>query len=190
MSFCFTAWMSKTFGKFTGKLSLPMKSYAPTERELSFFRGNKNYILLTRRDKIFSNLFIKGYWKHVARSTDYGVIVEAISKGVTKRSVFERLRASSDYVVIRTKFTDKTDEVAVSDEIEDYIGEKYDWEYQGDNDDLYCSELIWQGYMDAIGEFPIGPRRVGCQDIILPNAFDNSKYFELIVSSETLRDTL
>jgi len=174
---CYRAFLSKTFGKIISKINFPIKDSDITDKEIQFFSDNKGMILLTRRNWAFANLFIKGYWKHAARITDFNTIVEATGRGVIRNSVFERLRKSSNYKIVRPKNTSQVEEDAVSSKIEEYIGKEYDWSYDGDNDAFYCSELIYIGYMIILNDFPVEPKSEGCQEVLNPDELSNEKHF-------------
>lgn len=55
------------------------------------------------------------------------------------------------YVVKRLRDTNGVDFKLVKREVEKHLGKDYDWLFEWSDKKIYCSELVWKAYKNAVG---------------------------------------
>lgn len=137
-------------------------------------------ILLSREDLKTINLFIPGFWSHVAIYAGEGkfkeTVVEAIGKGVVQTPLVQWILQKDHIAILR--FTDATLEhglkaakFALAQE-----GKPYDYQVSPGTQAWYCAELAWGAYKNAMGQCPLKPNIVlGVPSITPQSYWDNTK---------------
>lgn len=122
-------------------------------------------ILLTRTHGEFGNLFIPGMWKHVGIVGFEGDVIEAITVGVTSSHLFDFLKKRDIVRLVRpqTLQSVRTDAALAALRL---VGSRYDFEFQSDDEEFYCSELVSTAYKMA------GQEIIGTRSRILPSELD------------------
>jgi len=103
-------------------------------------------IIYRRYKHYVGSMAVPGYWSHVALyvGEPYNVI-HAVGGGVSSADILTFMRTDS---LALMRCTDKS---LIPGAIE-YAKKKleaqtpYDWDFRAENDALYCSELIWEGF--------------------------------------------
>ena len=114
-------------------------------------------IILTRRNGFVSNLFIPGYWTHSAlyigpeaeaNFTNDPCVIEALSEGVTLRTLEESLQANA-FIIFRPIVLKEDIDLAIENAFSQ-IGKPYDYDFDfSTHDKLSCTELIYRSYEHA-----------------------------------------
>jgi len=107
-------------------------------------------IILSRRNYEFSNLMIRGYWKHAAICIDETRVAEAVFEGARIREIVDVIRGSDDFKLIRPGFGDSTVCHEASKYAERMVGVPYNVLFKPDANSLYCSELVLNAYEKAM----------------------------------------
>ena len=94
--------------------------------------------LVRRFDGYLSTFFIPGFWTHVGMYYDNSAI-HSIGDGVLKEHVLNFCRTDS-IAILRVK--DKNLIPKAIQKAETCIGIDYDFEFETDNEDLYCTEFM------------------------------------------------
>lgn len=141
----------------------------PRTGDLVFFKasqGNEFEDAINSATSDESTAFI-----HVAIievSNDSLFLIQAETEGVTRR-LWDSSAEKAAYSIMRLR----TSESLVSEAVErakTFIGQPYDWYYLPDNDAMYCSELVYESYLDNSGEhiFPAKPMNFRAADGSMP----------------------
>lgn len=105
-------------------------------------------ILLSRTRGELGNLFIKGYWKHAAIVKDADTVVEAVTKGVVITHMFDFLRTKDSVALLRASIPEDVRK-QIADEAISFVGCDYDFEFQKNDPEYYCSELVRTCYSNS-----------------------------------------
>lgn len=101
-------------------------------------------------------------------------VIEAHPKGVICRPFGEFLEDATDINgqkgITVMRLTRPIDLMAAIDRAKAHIGQPYDWSYLPDNQKTYCSELVYECYLNAEGEpvFEASPMRFRDADGKIP----------------------
>ncbi len=98
-------------------------------------------------------------WSHcgiVARDEQGRWIVYEALNGVEATPLRQFLWRSRDdrYAIYRWQDRYQSQMPAVLKQVRSHLGKPYDIRYRMENDEIYCSELIYQAFRDATGEEP------------------------------------
>ncbi len=146
-------------------------------------------VISTRTRGELSNLFIPGFWGHVAIYDGNGKVIEATTHGVVETSLAWFLFGKDYCAVSRPNFmTDEQKWLAV-DFCSRQIGKPYDFSINTSNiDKFYCSEIIYHAFKFVLGQSPFKLRVILGQETIAPSDFyDASKLFYKIYLSKSAR---
>lgn len=101
-------------------------------------------------------------------SNDSLFLIQAETEGVTRR-LWDRSTEKAAYSIMRLRFS-KPLAVKAVERAKAFIGQPYDWYYLPDNDAMYCSELVYESYLDNNGEhlFPAKPMNFRAADGSMP----------------------
>lgn len=101
-------------------------------------------------------------------SNDSLFLIQAETEGVTRR-LWDRSAEKAAYSIMRLRFS-KPLAVRAVERAKTFIGQPYDWYYLPDNDAMYCSELVYESYLDNSGEhiFPAKPMNFRAADGSMP----------------------
>jgi len=131
-------------------------------------------ILARRYDGYMSTWFIPGFWSHVGLYYGDNVTHAAGNKGVYKEDVLTFCRTDS-IAILRPK-----DQTLMSEAIrkaEMYLGVAYDFEFESDNENVYCSEFTDVCYSHMFNDdYTV----VAGQRLVTPDGVFNSSKVELI----------
>jgi hypothetical protein len=103
-------------------------------------------VILVHKDYELTNFFIKGYWTHAGFVISDEFIVEAISKGVIKKSLDEFISRVDDFIILEPGFCDFTVMEKASEYVQMVIGYPYNFTFRSRYDSYYCSELVYRAY--------------------------------------------
>jgi uncharacterized protein YycO len=127
---------------FFGLIYLPYKRKVTVD-ELSKIVGCQNCIILTLRKYCLTNLFIKGKYKHAAiLNKNQSCVVESTTHGVRVTGIKEFLSTKHEYLIIKPSNYLASEMNQVESEMVKYIGHPYDWLFDMNSNNLYCSELV------------------------------------------------
>lgn len=151
--------------------------------ELEFVhRGNLHgYLMCTFTPWQLGNLFIGGPYTHVELMIGSGKAIGGLTSGVTERKIIDILPKVGRYCILRPKFaTDAERQLAVDRAIElKNRGLEYDFGFDRDNDQIYCSEVPQEGYIEHL------KGRYG--GIIRPTEFYNDlEFWEVVFSVDVV----
>jgi hypothetical protein len=114
-------------------------------------------IILTRRNGYISNYFIPGYWTHsalyigtteVMYDKNQPFVIEALSEGITCRSIEESLQVDA-FIVLRPLISKLEIEKAIKI-AKNHLGKPYDFDFDFNTlDKVGCTELIFRSYRHA-----------------------------------------
>lgn len=107
-------------------------------------------VLVERINWNLTNPFIEGFWKHAAivASSDRHVI-EAVGTGVRKVPLNQWI-LSKDYCLHLRPRCSPREMIEAAVEGESYVGSPYDFLFESDNKEFYCSELVRQVYRTSM----------------------------------------
>ncbi|MGJ8672949.1 YiiX/YebB-like N1pC/P60 family cysteine hydrolase [Rubritalea sp.] len=123
-------------------------------------------VIVTRHDEALSNLFLPGYWPHVAlyvgsveQRKEMGInpvgeeganVVEAKKDGVKLRAHTETLAVDA-FVILRPQLDSETIAKAVRSALS-HVGKRYDFVFDfRQSDRLACTELVYRAYQAGAG---------------------------------------
>ena len=131
-------------------------------------------VILSHKDYELTNLFIRGYWTHAAMVISEDSVVEAVSKGVIKKSLIEFISTLDDFRIIMPRHCDQGEMIKASEFVQKVVGYPYNFTFRSRKDSYYCSELIYRAYLAALKDakaqnhFPSGFRDLDDGSIIIP----------------------
>lgn len=97
-----------------------------------------------------SNLLIPGEMKHGAIYVGDGMVVEALGHGVVETDLIDFM-LSKDHIKLYTpQFCEPEQGVLAAQWARSQIGTPYDYEFQSNNKALYCFELTFAAYQEAL----------------------------------------
>ncbi|MBP6977519.1 MAG: YiiX/YebB-like N1pC/P60 family cysteine hydrolase [Bacteroidales bacterium] len=111
-------------------------------------------IILSHKEFEFTNLFIRGYWKHSAIIMDHDMLIEATGKGVALKRIDEFIMEVDDYVILRPTFCDSELMEETCRYVRRVIGYPYNYAFLHGIRAFYCSELIYWAYRLACHHLP------------------------------------
>ena len=145
-------------------------------------------VILSHKEFEFTNLFIRGYWKHSALIMDDDMLIEATGKGVWLKRIEEFITEVDDYVILRPTFCDTVLMEETCRYVRRVVGYPYNYTFLHGMKAFYCSELIYWAYRLACHHLPQKQemeRRVRGR-ILNPQAiFESKDTWETVVGMET-----
>jgi len=104
-------------------------------------------IILCKSNGYLSNLFI-GKYTHVGIYAAHDTVVEATPKGgVLKTDLIDFSLKRDKVLILRPNFlTEPVERIEIQDRLYEQVGKDYDFSFQADIKDFYCSELALYAY--------------------------------------------
>lgn len=178
----------KSFIRFFAKLKFPHKpkvTQSEIEKALDILEAGD--LILTKTNWQLSNLFILGRWKHVAMvDNDCLHVIEAVDPVVRRIAIAEMLKNKDSFCISRKININKETRETMPIILRQLIGKEYDFEFDFNPDDFYCSELILAAYL-ATTRKEITAKLFWIKHffgIVLPDSFANIYAFEIIFQSK------
>jgi hypothetical protein len=127
-------------------------------------------VLLRRYDHYFGSIFIPGYWSHAALYEGDNQVLHMLGHGMTREDILTFMR--TDHIaILRCEDEEKVkDAIERAQKLFDAHTE-YDYEFETDDDQLYCSELIWFVFDK--------PKEITYKKWILPDDLDCSFFSKI-----------
>ena len=107
-------------------------------------------VILSHKDYELTNLFIDGYWTHVAIFSSENEIIEAISKGVVKTNAKKFFSTIDDFIVLEPKFCDRITMQKAVEYANRYVGYPYNFKFLQNKRSFTCIDLICRAYSLSI----------------------------------------
>ncbi len=106
-------------------------------------------VLLSHKKYELTNLFIPGYWTHAALVACSDEVLEAVSAGVTRRSLADFVSHADDVLVLRPAFCGPEEMRMAVRRAGQYLGLPYNFLFNPSEGSCYCSELVCRAYEGA-----------------------------------------
>lgn len=126
---------------------------------------NADLIFVGAENSAFSEAIVSATKKEGANFTHVGIvelyqneifIIEAHSqKGVIRTALKDFLKENNNrsiQVMRLNKQTPNFDANAIIARAKSFLGQGYDWYFYPNNDKMYCSELVYEAYLDKNGQ--------------------------------------
>lgn len=127
-------------------------------------------VLLRRYDHYMGTFFIPGYWGHAALYEGADQVLHMLGKGITKEDILTFMR--TDHIAILRCEDEEKVKGAIEKAQKLYDqGTEYDYEFEAGDDQLYCSEFIWQIFDK--------PKEINYKKWILPDNLDCSFFSKI-----------
>lgn len=148
-------------------------------------------IILSHKEYELTNLFISGYWTHVAVVSTNHTVIEAISRGVIRTPAEVFFSSVDDFILLEPVFCQQADRLNAHAYMEKYIGYPYNFAFMPREDAFTCIDLVCRAYnlqvrkgksgkvhpLDLIGYFS--------RDIILPeNLLETANCWRIVTRAE------
>lgn len=133
----------------------------------------------------FSNMFVPGFFGHVAIYDGDGYVIEATTHGVVKTHLAWFLFGKDYVTVVRPNFMTEEQKWLAVDYCKRQIGKPYDYSFNTSNiDSFYCSELIYSAFRFVLGESPFKLMKTLGQETVAPSDFYNASklFFKIYLS--------
>lgn len=135
----------------------------------------------------FTSIFIKGNYDHVAIVDCSMFVVEAVGDkfingknvGGVRRVPLEEWIWKKNHVFV-ARANNPVIGFAAANETKQYVGMSYDYEFSRDNEQMYCSELVYVCYKNLI---PNLFNYIPANKEILPIHYLNDKNFTIVYDS-------
>lgn len=164
--------------KLIGKIKIPlprMNQIKVAKIKDSLFEGD---CILSYTSGSFSNLWIKGKYKHVGIYVGNDYIVEAVFKGVVSTHINDFCFKKDNIAIIRpatgSTIKNRLDVVKRAMKI---IGAKYDFDYVRGGDTFYCSEVIEECWGELV---TVPVRKILGKTVLIPSDLIGHKEWVLI----------
>lgn len=145
-------------------------------------------VILTFSEGELSNLFIEGDWKHCAMYVGAGEVVEAIGRGVVVTDIDDFCASKDRICVLRASFCTVDETMKAVKYALSCKGKPYDFQFEPNEQALYCAELVWWAYAQATkGLSPFERRQILGVDTVLPSDFYNAKNKFIIIEELPLK---
>jgi hypothetical protein len=138
--------------------------------------------------------FIPGQFSHAGYYAGDNMIIHSMGEGVMKEDIINFCRC--DYMAImRFRDVTKSDIYTATVNAENLIGLAYDFEFEHEDDEYYCTEMVVKAWEHKSEELNIQPTTVKAlfglikKDTITPDQFWNAPSLDVVYSSaEVLTD--
>jgi uncharacterized protein YycO len=133
-----------------GKIHAPFSNRLIKGKDFYAIQGliQPGDIIVTRIRWHLTNLFIPKFWKHASIVSPRKTIIEAIGEGVVETDLFDFI-STKDYVCV-LRLVDKTSaHLQASMNALNTVGLKYDYEFEDNDNEYYCSELVYWAFQRA-----------------------------------------
>lgn len=141
-------WASKVHFPFTRKKVTQESIY----RAIEVLRPGD--IILTHTRGELSNVALD-HWSHAGVYLP-GLIYEATTHGVVRTNLIHFLSRKDDFKILRPTF--EFDYITLATFLNDAVGAKYDFEFEQDDQQFYCFELVAQSFNKS-SEIKLNPVR-------------------------------
>ncbi len=139
-------------------------------------------ILLAKVNFHPSNMFIAGYWPHVAILGEHKMVIEADGVVVRKVPLQEWLFKKDHVLVRRVPRATMSERITAGCWAAGQLGKKYDEGFMPDNKEFYCSELVADAWNAAIPHIFKFTKGMGVETI-LPQDLAETKMLETILKT-------
>jgi len=138
---------------FIGNTHLPFTRKKITGEDFLAIQSilNVGDVLLTKTHGELTNILIPGDWSHAMIYVGDGSVVEAIGRGVSRRSLPVAVLSKDRICVLKPLFATPEQMVLASEFAIKQIGKPYDYDFKSNNKAFYCSELVYASYNEATG---------------------------------------
>lgn len=143
----------KFFGKVIAKLGWDYKRKLTSEEvESAHNAAKEGYIMCTFIPWQLSNIFIGSSYTHVEQLIGGGQSIGGLTRGVTKRNINEIISKCGRYVILKPKFASEDERKLAASRAREMerLGLEYDFYFSRENDDIYCSEVVVEGYIERL----------------------------------------
>ena len=138
-------------------------------------RLSPGVVFVTQKYGELTNILIPGKWTHAAIYVGDGWVVEALGVGVTKTHIIDFLLSKDEVAVLSPKFGSEGQMAGAAKYALGKVGTPYDYEFKGDNQAFYCSELVWSSYDQVMQEMPFTIRKTWGVETVIPDDIYNAK---------------
>lgn len=180
-----------SFSKVAGKIHAPFTHKRMTSEDYRSMKAlmKPGDILITSTRGELTTILIPGFWSHNAIVVDENSCVEAIGLGVVKTDLIDFILTRDYAVLMRPKNMSDEQLQKVADFTISKIGAMYDYEFESDNEQFYCSELAYRGLKEVDPKFPFELReRMGQMTVVPEDFWRAADKFDLIWSSKSFRN--
>lgn len=110
-------------------------------------------VLITRTNSSAANGIIPGFYSHSAVYVgNFQGIFRAVDSSVPAVDdidVLDLLMHIDHIAVMRAEGVSPSDRMKVANEARKLVGKSYDYSFRFDNDDFYCSEVVFKAFMEV-----------------------------------------
>jgi hypothetical protein len=103
-------------------------------------------VILSHKKYELTNWFIRGYWTHAAVFITDSCVIEAVSKGVMKKTLETFIKTVDDFIILKPKFCDHHTMKEAAEFLEKTVGYPYNFSFKSKKESFYCSELVYRAY--------------------------------------------
>lgn len=168
----------------TGFSSFQKKQKVGSITDLDIYQITKSVesgaVILSLGYGHIGNVLIPGHWSHAALVVDDEWVIEALGRGVVKTRLKDFLKTKDEICVMLPKFADISQQVDAVIEAEKLVGMPYDWEFEPNDEQFYCFELVWHAYDTVIEDCPFQRRKIFGVETILGDDFIESGLWQTI----------
>jgi uncharacterized protein YycO len=128
-------------------------------------------VILTTTWGEFSNIVNWGTFKHAIMYTGANTIIHSIGTGTVKGNFTKEIKKKYRVIVLRSKVHTKEEIIKAVDNMRGRVGNAYDYAFNPDNSEDYCSESIFKSYTEAAPQHKLKCEEVAGLHIIKPGHF-------------------
>ena len=136
----------------------------------------KGDILLRRWDGYLNTILTPGFWAHAGLYAGGDQAIHALGDGVIKEDILNFCRADS-LAVMRVKGGDPDAAIRRAHEV---LGKPYDYEFEGNDDQYYCTELCDVCYGALFAD---DYTTVAGNSVLTPDGLRNSPKLDLVLET-------